>query len=63
MKLSIKQKLHIYVLPFVQGYAEAVMIAVVRAVSFQDRLFPLSGVISEVSMVDMPTSYVGWFFY
>ena len=39
------------------------MVAVVRAVSLQDRLFPLSGVISEVCMVDMSTSYVGWFFY
>ena len=61
--MLIKQILHIYVLPFVQGYAEAVMVAVVGAVSFKDRLFPLSGVISEVCMVDMSSSYVGWFFY
>ena len=61
--MSIKQRLHINDLPFVQGYAEAVMVAVVRAVPFKDRLFPLSGVISEVCMVDMSSSYVGWFFY
>ena len=39
------------------------MVAVVWAVSFQDRLFPLIGVILEVCIVDMSSSYVGWFFY